>query len=213
NLDISEIKSAITDSTAFSADNSLDLVGFDACLMQTYEVGLELASIANVMVASQETEPGDGWDYQGFLNSLAANPYASSETLGGYIVDSYDSSYDSVSETLSSVDLSKYQAIDDAMTTFNTTALTASGSDWLIIDDAVGALLPGIMAGLVRNMIWVSSLATLQPTVAVAHCRRLQRRFRTRLMWRCWIIPVVRVYLASRRVCCRVIPVYGPARD
>ena len=137
NLDISEIKSAITDSTAFSADNSLDLVGFDACLMQTYEVGLELASIANVMVASQETEPGDGWDYQGFLNSLAANPYASSETLGGYIVDSYDSSYDSVSETLSSVDLSKYQAIDDAMTTFNTTALTASGSDWLIIDDAV----------------------------------------------------------------------------
>ncbi|MDB9862585.1 clostripain-related cysteine peptidase [Litorivicinus sp.] len=137
NLDISEIKSAITDSTAFSADNSLDLVGFDACLMQTYEVGLELASIADVMVASQETEPGDGWDYQGFLNSLAANPYASSATLGGYIVDSYDGWYDSVSETLSSVDLSKYQAIDDAMTIFNTAALTASGSDWLTIDDAV----------------------------------------------------------------------------
>ena len=136
NLTISEIKAGIENSAAFSSSNSLDLIGFDACLMQTYEVGLEMAPIADVMVASQETEPGDGWDYQGFLQSLADNPYASAQTLGGYIVDSYDAWYDSSAETLSSVDLTKYQDIDDAIATFNLAALTVSSSEWLIIDDA-----------------------------------------------------------------------------
>ena len=137
NLTISEIKAGIDNSITFSSSNSLDLIGFDACLMQTYELGLEMAAIADVMVASQETEPGDGWDYQAFLGSLANNPYASAETLGGYIVESYDSWYDSSSETLSSVDLTKYQAIDDAIAIFNLAAENASGSDWLLIDDAV----------------------------------------------------------------------------
>ena len=136
-LTISEIKAGIDNSVAFSSTNNLDLIGFDACLMQTYELGLEMAAIADVMVASQETEPGDGWDYQAFLDSLANNPYASAKTLGGYIVDSYDSWYDSSSETLSSVDLTKYQAIDDAIEIFNLAAENASGSDWLLIDDAV----------------------------------------------------------------------------
>ena len=72
NLTISEIKAGIENSAAFSSSNSLDLIGFDACLMQTYEVGLEMAPIADVMVASQETEPGDGWDYQAFLQSLSS---------------------------------------------------------------------------------------------------------------------------------------------
>ena len=136
NLTISEIKAGIENSAAFSSSNSLDLIGFDACLMQTYEVGLEMAPIADVMVASQETEPGDGWDYQAFLQSLADNPYASAKTLGGYIVDSYDAWYDSSAETLSSVDLTKFQSIDTAINFFNNAAQNAPGSDWLTIDDA-----------------------------------------------------------------------------
>ncbi|MDA9854578.1 clostripain-related cysteine peptidase [bacterium] len=136
NLSMSDIKSAIDNSSAFSSTNKLDLIGFDACLMQTYELGLEMASLADVMVASQELEPGDGWDYQAFLQSLADNPYASAKTLGGYIVDSYDAWYNSSAETLSSVDLSKFQAIDDAIATFNSAAQSVSGSEWLIMDDA-----------------------------------------------------------------------------
>ena len=137
NLSMSEIKTAIDNSEAFSSENKLDLIGFDACLMQSYEIGFELAPIADVMVASQETEPGDGWDYEGFLSSLSQNTYASAKTLGGYIVDSYDAWYNSNSETLSAVDLSKYQAIDDAIAAFNAIALGASGSEWLKIEDAV----------------------------------------------------------------------------
>ena len=83
NLSISEIKSAVNNSMLFSVDNKLDLIGFDACLMQTYEIGLEMASLANVMVASQETEPGDGWDYQAFLDSLADNPLRVSQNTWG----------------------------------------------------------------------------------------------------------------------------------
>ena len=95
NLSMSEIKTAIDNSEAFSSENKLGLIGFDACLMQSYEIGFELAPIADVMVASQETEPGDGWDYEGFLSSLSQNTYASAKTLGGYIVDSYDAWYNS----------------------------------------------------------------------------------------------------------------------
>ena len=135
-LDLSDIKSAVANSNAFSSENKLDLIGFDACLMQTYELGLEMASLADVMVASQELEPGDGWDYQAFLSKLAENPYASAATLGGYIVDTYDAWYNRASETLSSVDLTKFQAIDDAIGAFNSAAQSASGSEWLVMDDA-----------------------------------------------------------------------------
>ena len=81
-----------------------------------------MASLADVMVASQELEPGDGWDYQAFLQSLADNPYASAKTLGGYIVDSYDAWYNSSAETISSDDLSKIHAIADAIATYNSAA-------------------------------------------------------------------------------------------
>lgn len=134
-LTISELRNAIDSTNAFSGDNKLDLIGFDACLMQTYEVGLEMAAIANTMVASQETEPGDGWDYQAFLSDLSNNPYASAATLGDYIVDSYDDFYGS-NETLSAIDLNKLSAIATAVDSFNTLVQGAAATDWLVIDAA-----------------------------------------------------------------------------
>jgi len=42
-----------------------DIIGFDACLMATLEVANTLTPYADYMVASQELEPGGGWNYQG----------------------------------------------------------------------------------------------------------------------------------------------------
>ena len=53
--------------------DKLDLLGFDACLMATYEVASTLAPLADRMVASQELEPGHGWDYRA-LSVLADDP-------------------------------------------------------------------------------------------------------------------------------------------
>lgn len=46
----------------------IDVVGFDACLMASTEVAHELQGVADYLVASEETEGGDGWKYTSFLN-------------------------------------------------------------------------------------------------------------------------------------------------
>ena len=50
------------------------------------QVGMDAAKLADILVASEETEPGNGWDYHGFLSALVANPGASSFDLGSAAV-------------------------------------------------------------------------------------------------------------------------------
>lgn len=42
----------------------LDIIGFDACLMGTWEVATELAGRARYLLASEEVQPGHGWNHQ-----------------------------------------------------------------------------------------------------------------------------------------------------
>ena len=71
----------------------VSLYGSDACLMAMAEVGTEMADAAEVMVGSQETEPGDGWAYDGILQRLVANPEADARGLGAMVVEAYAASY------------------------------------------------------------------------------------------------------------------------
>ena len=86
-------------------------IGFDACLMGTAEAASLLATHAKYMIASQEIEPGSGWDYTKIGNYLTAHPECSGEEIGRIICDSF---YDSCKAcgresgaTLSVIDLSK----------------------------------------------------------------------------------------------------------
>ena len=45
------------------AEAPLALLGFDACLMATVETAIIAAPYAELLVASESLEPGDGWDY------------------------------------------------------------------------------------------------------------------------------------------------------
>ena len=67
----------------------LDIIGFDACLMATYEMAAHMASYADYMVASEELEPGIGWNYQGWIGDLAANPEMSSADIAVSIADQF----------------------------------------------------------------------------------------------------------------------------
>ena len=49
--------------TLFSGARNLDFVGFDACLMACLENMSIWEKYADYYVGSEETEPGDGWDY------------------------------------------------------------------------------------------------------------------------------------------------------
>ena len=82
-LTLPEIQQGLSDGLSQSGVDRLDLVGFDACLMATYEVGQAMAPLADYMLASQELEPGIGWDWSALevLSDGQANAVDFGETV------------------------------------------------------------------------------------------------------------------------------------
>jgi hypothetical protein len=118
-LDNLEMKRALQQA-APAFDGRLDLLGFDACLMSMLEVHYQLRDTCNVVVGSQEVEPGDGWPYDDILTRLAADPTMTPEALGGAIVQAYvawyQSNYPSLDVTQSALSLSSIEPVAAAMT-------------------------------------------------------------------------------------------------
>jgi len=87
---------------------NIDIVGMDACLMAMTEVAYQIKNYADIMVASEENEPGDGWPYDTILAQLVSNPLMSPKQLAADIVDKYifSYSYPSYEVTQSAIDLS-----------------------------------------------------------------------------------------------------------
>ncbi len=72
---------------------SLDLLAFDACLMGMAEVAHEVRGGADVMVASEATEPAQGYPYGRIISALVATPVMTGADLGVQIVNDYDAFY------------------------------------------------------------------------------------------------------------------------
>ncbi|MFZ4440430.1 MAG: clostripain-related cysteine peptidase [Syntrophales bacterium] len=101
-----------------------DLIGFDACLMATAEIAANLAPYANYLVASEELEPGQGWNYTSFLNALAVNPHADGLAVGVAIANGYAAKTDPETDdyTLSVIDLSRIDVVVTAVQEFSSLA-------------------------------------------------------------------------------------------
>ena len=61
-LTLPEIETALSDSP-FGKENKLAFIGFDACLMASAELACMVDDYAEYLIASQEVEPGFGWNY------------------------------------------------------------------------------------------------------------------------------------------------------
>ncbi len=83
-LTLREMKTAL-DASPFKADNKLDWVGFDACLMSSAELACIWSEHADYLVASQEIEPAFGWNYS-FLSEVSSDD---TPALLGKITDNY----------------------------------------------------------------------------------------------------------------------------
>ena len=89
-LSLWEIYDAFDSVYPLSEENPpLDLVGFDACLMATVDTANAFSDIARYMVASEETEPGNGWNYTGWAQALGDDPGMDGAQLGEVICDTY----------------------------------------------------------------------------------------------------------------------------
>lgn len=111
----------------------LELVGFDTCLMATVDVANTFSDLAHYLVASEETEPANGWYYSQWVGALAENPSMNGEELGKVICDAYYAGCEEVgtqdNTTLSLTDLTKVQPLLDAYDTFGAEALAAACTD------------------------------------------------------------------------------------
>jgi len=113
-LSIAEIKEALS-----SATSSVDILGFDACLMSSIEVTytLSLTEKVGIIVASEEYIPGYGWPYDKVLEKLVENPNMTPEDFAKIIVEEYVNSYTWGSQgfapyaTLSAVNLGKVNEV------------------------------------------------------------------------------------------------------
>ena len=110
-----------------------DLVGFDACLMSTVDVANTFRNVASYMVASEELEPGCGWQYTGWLGSLAEHPEMGAEELGRYICDSYLKGCEDQNSgheiTLALTDLRKIERLTEAYNELGNEALLSALTD------------------------------------------------------------------------------------
>jgi len=100
----------------------LDIMGFDACLMATTEVGYELKDTAKFMVASQNTEGADGWPYpqiftskllKSFQRALREKLDIGPEEVAKKIVKEAES-FQGTLPTLSAMDMAKMDGLAKA---------------------------------------------------------------------------------------------------
>lgn len=70
----------------------LDLFGADACLMQSIELGYQLHDDTAFVVGSENTEPGNGWDYVS-IGSMLVEPDATAPLLAEAMVGYYARAY------------------------------------------------------------------------------------------------------------------------
>ena len=121
-LSLTEMNQAFRSVFAKMTDR-FEFIGFDACLMGSIEAANILASYADYMIGSVETEPGGGWDYEAIGKYLSSNPKADGLAVGKVICDSFmkacQSDGDIDLSTLSVIDLRK---VDDFLIKFNTFA-------------------------------------------------------------------------------------------
>ena len=98
----------------------VDVVGMDACLMTMIEVAYQIRNQANILVGSEESEPGEGWPYDLILADLTAKPTMGGSDLAKSVVKRYIESYDKGSPfnqdvTQAALDLNKLGDVTKAV--------------------------------------------------------------------------------------------------
>lgn len=130
-LSLREIDKALN-SVYDQMTKKFEFIGFDACLMSTLETANILVPYANYMFASEETEPGGGWNYTDIMNFLAENPDADGAELGEMQCQSYYQhcidNGDYEGSTFAIIDLAE---IDELLVSFDKTAREMYESDRL----------------------------------------------------------------------------------
>lgn len=121
-LNCEEIATATKDALAATGHSKLTWMGFDCCLMQSGDIASVLADYFDYMVASQESEFGEGWDHDSYMQLIVDNTRVTPEVLLPEICksfveaghDGYCTNSEPCLQTLSVLDLTKMSAFTNA---------------------------------------------------------------------------------------------------
>ena len=109
---VSEVRTALKNAFINTKrTEKLEWIGYDACLMQVQDIAEANSEFFNYMIGSEESEGGDGWAYNKWLDNVYAHD--DTETILTEICDTFISYYDKAygkeynDQTLSWLDLSK----------------------------------------------------------------------------------------------------------
>lgn len=133
-MSIAQLKDGVDNAVNGRPERRFELIGFDACLMATIEVADAFKDLGRYLAASQEIEPGAGWNWTAFLNHIVSNPGADGASIGATIADSYQAKMNSKGSgeiiTFSVIDLAKVSRINSALAAFSNKYQTLSLPAW-----------------------------------------------------------------------------------
>ncbi len=104
-IELWELNDVLNNAKA-TAGKKLDIIGFDVCFLGFIETHYQLIPYVDYGIASEATEPGDGWDYETPLAALASSPDMTPANFATSIVVAFLDEYSS-SVTQAAVDLSR----------------------------------------------------------------------------------------------------------
>lgn len=112
----SEVKTAVANtftSLGRSTSDKFEWIGYDACLMQVQDIAEFNSQYFNYMVASEESEAGNGWDYDTWIDNAYKNDTTTNiltAIVDGFIADTnkqyQQNNWGPSDQTLSWLDLS-----------------------------------------------------------------------------------------------------------
>jgi hypothetical protein len=125
-----EIQTALNNSLG---NSSLDIFGYDACLMGDVESAYEFRDLSDYFIASMAEEWGYGWDYEEIFNNFStAGTIPSAATIATVLVtqyrDSTISATDSIIHTMTAVDTSELEDLKAALDSLAALIYDFSGS-------------------------------------------------------------------------------------
>ena len=114
-LTLDELKSSLQ-----ASNTNFDFIGFDACLMANVETAYAIKDNAKYLIASEESEPGNGWNYGKLLEQISSNTSQNTVEIGKCIADNFISENNNNGEeaTLSIIDLSKINDVFSNLSEF-----------------------------------------------------------------------------------------------
>ncbi len=120
---VSDIQAGIGASNFIVDGNKFEVLGFDACLMATFEAMSALQNFAHYYVASEETEPWHAWNWTPIITAMNSQTGLTGDQLGHIIVDNYFTQSQTEGTqhvTLSVVELAQINALQSSLETLIT---------------------------------------------------------------------------------------------